>query len=86
MDKMQLVIVSPVEKIYEGTAEFVRVRTTQGDVAIMPRHIDYAAALAAGDGHITVDGEVRNMHIDGGLIYVRQNNVRILANSFEWRS
>ena len=85
MDKLQLVIVTPCEKMFEGEADRVLVRTVQGDVAILPRHIDYACALASGDGYVNVDGKVRPMHIDGGLMYVRENHVRILANHFEWR-
>ena len=85
MDKMQLVIVTPCEKVYDGEADRVLVRAAEGEVMILPRHIDYAAALASGDGRISLDGKVRNMHIDGGLMYVRENHVRILANAFEWK-
>lgn len=85
MDKLRLIIVTPREKIYDGEADRVLVRTVQGEVMILPRHIDYAAALASGDGRIGINGKVRNMRIDGGLMYVRENLVRILATGFEWK-
>ncbi len=84
MDKLQLTIVTPDEMVFDGDADRVLVRTTEGEVAILPRHIDYAAALAAGEGRITFDGKVRRARIDGGLMHVSRNRVRILANAFEW--
>ncbi len=84
MDKLQLAIVTPNEMIFDGEADRVMVRTLEGEVAILPRHIDYAAALATGESRITFDGKMRRARIDGGLMHVRQNHVRILANAFEW--
>ena len=84
MDKLQLTIVTPCEEIYNGEAEAVLVRTTEGDVSILPRHIDYAAALGNGSGRIRTNGEVKTMRIEGGLLSVRENQVCILANRFEW--
>ena len=61
MDKLQLTIVMPTEKVFEGEAERVMVRTTEGEVAILPRHIDYAAALDSGEARVTVGGETRRL-------------------------
>ena len=45
MASFHLRIVTPESLVYEGEAERIIVRTVQGDVAILPRHIDYLAAL-----------------------------------------
>ena len=86
MDKLSLIIVMPTQKLYEGEAERVMVRTTMGEVAILPRHIDYAAALGSGEARITIGGEVRRARINGGMLHVNRNLVRILTNDFEWLS
>ena len=80
MDKLKLIIVMPTEKVYEGEADRVMVRTTEGETAILPRHIDFAAALGSGEARVTVGGEVRRAHIHGGLMHVSRNFVRILLS------
>lgn len=85
MDKLQLIIVTPTEKAFEGEAERVMVRTTEGEVAILPRHIDYAAALGSGEARVTVDGQVRRANLSGGMLHVSQNIVRVLTTDFAWK-
>ncbi len=85
MDKLRLTIVMPTEKIYDGEVDRVMVRTVEGETAILPRHIDFAAALGNGEARITVDGQVRRAHINAGLMHVSQNHVRILTSDFAWK-
>lgn len=84
MDKLHLNIVTPCQEVFNGCVDSVLVRTTDGDVSILPRHIDYAASLGLGFGRIRANGNVQTMRIEGGLLSVRENCVRILANRFEW--
>lgn len=86
MEKLQLTIVMPTEKVYEGEADKIMVRTVVGETAILPRHIDFATALGSGEARITVDGQLRRAQIDGGLMHVSQNHVRILTNQFQWKN
>ena len=53
MALIHLTIVSPQGKFYEADAQRVMVRTTGGEVAILPHHIDYAAALGKGEARVT---------------------------------
>ena len=46
MSTFHLQIVTPDRMAYDGQAERVILRTVNGDVAILARHIDYAAPLA----------------------------------------
>ncbi len=61
MAMIHLKIVTPQGKFFDADAQQVMVRTTGGDVAILPHHIDYSAALAeAGQARVVeVDGTVR---------------------------
>ena len=86
MATIHLTVVTPEKKFFEDEAQKVIVRTTGGDVCILPNHIDYAASLGAGECRITeVSGNVRKAHIEGGLIHVASNNVQIISNHFEWK-
>ena len=65
---------------------FPTLRTTSGDVCILPNHIDYAAALASGEARITTQGgTVRKAHVEGGILHVASNDVQIIGNRFQWK-
>ena len=85
MAQLHLTIVTPEGKLFDGPADRVLVRTTGGDVCILPKHIDYAASLGTGRAKVAVDGAAREADVSGGMIYVAQDDVRILTNSFDWR-
>lgn len=85
MAQIHLSIVTPEGSFFDGDADRVLVRTTCGDVAILPKHIDYAAALGNGLARITVNDSPREAEISGGMIHVSQDNVRILTNHFQWK-
>lgn len=85
MAQIHLTIVTPEGSAFDGDADRVLVRTTSGDVCILPRHIDYAASLGTGKARVTVNGEPREAEISGGVICVAQDTVRILTNSFMWK-
>ena len=84
MEKLKLTIVMPTQQMYEGEADRVMVRTTEGEIAILPRYIDFAAALGSGEARVTAEGRVRRAHIDGGMMHVSRNHVRILSTDFRW--
>ena len=54
-----LEIVTPDGVSFDGQAESLYVRTQQGDIGILPNHIDYLAALGMGQARVTVDGQTR---------------------------
>lgn len=85
MAQIHLSIVTPQGKFFDGPADRVMVRTTGGDVCILPKHIDYAASLGTGTARVTVDGNPKEARIDGGMIYVSRDEVCILTNDFSWK-
>lgn len=86
MALIHLKIVTPEGKYYDDDAQRVMVRTTGGDVAILPRHIDYSAALAeVGQARVTApDGRVRRGEVHGGLLHVSNDDVQVITNHFLW--
>ena len=79
-----LQIVTPDGLAYEGNADKISVRTQEGIIGILPRHIDYVAPLGMGEAVITVDGKSRRAACIGGMVAVQNGQVRLVATTFEW--
>jgi len=85
MATFHLQIVTPDRLAYDGEAEKVMLRTVNGDVCIMARHIDYAAALGIGAARVTdAQGNTREAACNGGMLSVADGVVRVMAITFEW--
>ena len=84
MNEFKLQIVTPDGLMYDKDAQKIIVRTTEGDVGIMARHINYVTPLSIGVARIfTAEGE-RKAACAGGMLSVTDNIVRIVAETFEW--
>lgn len=84
MATFPLQIVTPDGGFYDGEAERLLVRTTEGNVCILPRHSPYVAALGIGEAAVVIDGQRRRAACAGGMLAVTQNGVRLVATTFEW--
>ena len=86
MALIHLTIVTPEGKFYDDDAQRVMVRTSGGDVAILPHHIDYSALLGQGEARVTAaGGEVRRAEVDGGILHVASDQVQVITQSFRWK-
>ena len=86
MNSFHLIIVTPDGPRYDGQATRLTVRTTEGEVTILARHIDYAAAIGMGPASIGLeDGTVRTAACIGGFLGVSEGEVRLIASTFEWK-
>lgn len=84
MNEFELQIVTPDGLLYDGNAQKLIVRTTEGDVGILPRHSDYVAPLAIGIARVfTSEGE-KVAACSGGMVSVVSGVVRVVASTFEW--
>lgn len=85
MNTFHLQIVTPDGLMFDGQAQRVLVRTTEGDVGIMSGHSDYVSPVATGEARVTMeDGSVRSAACSGGLVSVQSDVTRIVASTFEW--
>ena len=85
MAVFHLQIVTPDRMVYDGDAERVILRTANGDVCILARHIDYAAPLGIGEARVTdAQGHTRSAACSGGLLSVSNGEARVIATTFEW--
>lgn len=84
MTSFPLKIVTPDGLIYDGKAEQLIVRTTNGDVAILARHINYVAPLGMGRAVVICDGLRRTAACIGGMLSVVDGEVTLVPTTFEW--
>ncbi|MBR3015943.1 MAG: ATP synthase F1 subunit epsilon [Clostridia bacterium] len=85
MSTFHLQIVTPDRKVFEGDAQKIILRTVNGDVCILPHHIDFAIPLGIGQAMVTdADGNTRQAACNSGMLSVSNNEVRVIAVTFEW--
>lgn len=85
MSTFPLKVVTPDGLIFDGEAERLIVRTTEGDIAILARHIDCVAALGMGRATIVdANGNYRYASCIGGMLSVSNNTVTLVPTTFEW--
>jgi F-type H+-transporting ATPase subunit epsilon len=81
---MQVDLVAPDRMVWSGEAEFVRARTVDGEIGILPRHIPLLGVLVEAPVTIRRAGEgdlVAN--VSGGFLSVSAEGVKILAETVE---
>ena len=85
MSSFHLQIVTPDGEFFDGPAQRVKVRTINGDVAILDRHIPYVTARGPGVASFPPeDGTDRKAAASGGMLSVTPEIVRVVATTFEW--
>lgn len=65
---MNVSVVSPEERVWEGDADLVVARSPEGEFGIMRGHIPFLAALVPGVVGIVSGGERREYFVPGGFL------------------
>ncbi len=65
---MNVSIVSPEEKVWEGDADLVVARSPEGEFGIMRGHIPFLAALVPGVVGVVSGGERQEFFVPGGFL------------------
>jgi F-type H+-transporting ATPase subunit epsilon len=78
---MQLEIVTPDKKVYEGPSSGVQVPGIQGSFEVLENHAAIVSALGPGTVRVAKAGGAEYYDIDGGVIEVLNNQIVILAES-----
>ena len=85
MSTFHLQIVTPDRMVFDGEAQKIILRTVNGDVCILPHHIDFAIPLGIGQAYVTDEnGQTRQAACNSGLLSVSGNDVRVIPVTFEW--
>lgn len=84
MANLQVELVAPEGKLWEGEAHLVRARSVEGELGIMAGHEPMLAALAPGEVIIRADGDSDStVEVDGGFLTVDDDRVTIVAESLQ---
>jgi F-type H+-transporting ATPase subunit epsilon len=84
MATMQVDLVAPDRMVWSGEAEFVRARTIDGEIGILPRHIPLLGVLVEAPVTIRRVGEGELVaNVSGGFLSVSAEGVKILAETVE---
>lgn len=79
---MQVEIITPDKKVFEGTASGIQVPGNGGSFEVLENHAPVISALEKGKVRVRAqNGSYQYFEIDGGVIEVLQNNVIVLAES-----
>ena len=85
MSSFPLKIVTPDGLIFDGQAQRLIVRTSEGDMAVMARHINYVVPLGMGRATVVdADGNRRYAACIGGMLSVQNGEVSLVPTTFEW--
>ncbi|MBO6149182.1 MAG: ATP synthase F1 subunit epsilon [Lachnospiraceae bacterium] len=86
MSSFHLQVVTMDGLAYDGEAQKIMLRTVDGDVAILARHINYCTAIGMGTAHILMeDGKERKAACIGGMLSVMDNVCRVIPTTWEWQ-
>ena len=81
---MEVKVISPSKKVFEGTVDALTVPTTTGIVQIMQDHTPLISEISPGDLLIQKNAsDVEKYFISGGYLHVDENKVVVLADNVE---
>ena len=83
-NEFALEIVTPDKFFYQGEAEMIIVRTTEGDRGILKNHRPLVTGLAPGTLRIKKIGKFQDAKISGGFMNVDKEKTVIVTESAEW--
>ena len=81
--QFRLEIISPDRIFYEGPADMLEIRTTEGEIGILRDHIPLTAMLVPCIVNIKNNGEVKHAAIHDGFIEILKDKVVVLSESCE---
>ncbi|MDR1790408.1 MAG: F0F1 ATP synthase subunit epsilon [Propionibacteriaceae bacterium] len=83
-DPLTVEVVAADHVVWEGEANSVIARTTEGDIGILSRHEPFLAALVPCTAKVEcTDGTTAHIKLDGGFISVEENHVSLLSQHGE---
>jgi F-type H+-transporting ATPase subunit epsilon len=81
---LKVALVSPEQVLYEGDAEMVICRTTDGEIAFLTGHAPFVGALGIGPVKVRpAEGEDVMAAVHGGFVEVSHDQVTILSDVAE---
>ena len=82
MPSFNVSVVTQIKKILEQEAGYLRLRTSEGDIGILPNHAPLVAELSAGKMEIESPSKDRRdiYFLSGGFLEISNNQATIIAD------
>ena len=82
MPSFSVSVVTQVKKILEQEAGYLRLRTSEGDIGILPNHAPFVAELSMGKMEIESPNKDRRdiYFLSGGFLEISDNQATIIAD------
>ncbi len=81
---LQVELVSPEERVFEGDAELVIARTTDGEIGFQPGHVPFVGVLVPSVVRIALsDGGAQHIAVHSGFVEVSDDHVTVLSDVAE---
>src|SRR5262245_2107384 len=80
---LRVEIITQERKLYDGEADIVNARGTEGEMGILPQHAPLITALDFGEVRIKNGDQEETFAVGGGVLQVAHDHVLILADSAE---
>ena len=82
MSSFKVSVVTQIKKVLEQEAGYLRLRTSEGDIGILPNHAPYVAELAMGKMEIeSPEKDKRDVYfLSGGFIEISNNQATVIAD------
>ncbi len=81
---LKLEIISPDRIFFEGEADMVEMRTSEGEIGVYRNHIPLTALLVPGIIKIHLDGNLKQAAVHDGFVEIFKDRIVILSESAEW--
>lgn len=81
--KFTLKIITPYGETFSGDVDKMMIKTSEGYIGVLPRHIPLVAPVEISALLVHQDGQVKDYAISGGILYVTPTLTRVVANSCE---
>ena len=79
----QIEIATPEKMVLDAHVEYAEIPGKDGYMGILPGHAALLSELGSGDLSLTAAGKTEKYKISGGYVEVRDDHVRVLADSVE---
>ena len=83
MSALTVELVAADRRVWSGEASFVRARSVEGELGIMPGHTPMLGVLIEGDVVISSSEGEQTASIDGGFFSVDHDTVTIVAETVQ---
>ena len=83
---MKVKVITPMGLYGQFEVSKIHTTTALGECAILPNHMPIVATIRTSRLLMTIDGKEEVFAIANGLLQMRNNEVRILADAFEGKA